>query len=272
MVDLREKHERILYPVVRVRTEMSGGSGVIIYSAPDPDCPNEYQTFVLTNWHVVQAAIHTVEDWDSLLGRDVKRDVLSQVMVETFDYVRLSEMDSANMYRADVVAYDRGHDLAVLKLDSPRPIRYVAQLIDREGAKNIKLFTPVWACGCSLGHDPFANPGTITFLKEDIDNRLYYMNNADQIFGNSGGAVFHAETGELIGITARVTTTQLGFSLDIQTWMSFCIPAWRIYDFIDEQELRFLYDDSDTYAAALGRRKEKRERAKRAGRRGNEGS
>ena len=29
-------HEQILYPVVRVRCEKAGGSGVVIYSEPDP--------------------------------------------------------------------------------------------------------------------------------------------------------------------------------------------------------------------------------------------
>ena len=148
-----------------------------------------------------------------------------------------------------------------MKLDSPKPVDHVAKLIHREAVKDIKLFMPVWDCGCSLGHDPFATDGYITYLKEDIDNRIYWMNNADQIFGNSGGAVFHAGTGEQIGVTARVTVTQMGFGLDVQTWMNFCIHAGRIYEFFDEQELKFLYDDSDTYAEAMERRKKRMEKA-----------
>lgn len=263
-MDGKELHEKILYPVVRVRTSKAGGSGTVIYSEPDPDNDGDYQTFVLTNWHVVEAAITTKKEWDPLLGIDVKKDVFAQVSVEVFDYVRLSERDSANTYRADVVAYDKNQDLAILKLDSPRRAPYVATLIDREKVGDIKLFTAVWACGCSLGHDPFATTGHITFLKEDIDNRIYWMNSADQIFGNSGGAVFSAATGEQIGVTSRVTVTQMGFSLSVQTWMSFCIPAWRIYEFLEEQELAFLYDPADTYAAAMERRKQKQEDARKS--------
>lgn len=262
-MNANELHEKVLYPVVRVRTNKAGGSGTVIYSQPDPGNEGEYLSFVLTNWHVVREAITQVKEWDSLLRRDVKKDVLTQVSVEVFDYVRLSEMNSANTFRADIIAYDKNHDLAILKLDSPREVGHVAKLIDRAESDKVKLFTPVWACGCSLGHDPFATDGYITFLKEDIDNRQYWMNNADQIFGNSGGAVFHAQTGEQLGVTARVTISQLGFSLDVQTWMNFCIPAWRIYDFLEEQELNFLYDDSDTYAEALGRRKEAWEQARK---------
>ena len=254
-------HERILYPVVRVRTEKAGGSGTVIYSEPDAEHEGDFLTFVLTNWHVVEGAITTKKEWDSLLKRDVKRDVLQQVNVELFDYVRLSVMNSANVHKADIVAYDKNHDLAVLKLDSPKQVPWVAKLIAAEDIEGVKLFTPVWASGCSLGHDPFANPGYITYLKEDIENRLYWMTNANSIFGNSGGAVFLAETGEQVGVTARVTGLQLGFGVDIMTWMNFCVSPQRLYEFFDEQELQFLYDSEDTYEEAMKRREKKQKRS-----------
>lgn len=260
-MELKQLHERILYPVVRVRTGSTGGSGTVIFSQPDPENEGEHQTFILTNHHVIESAIEVKDIWDPVLKKKIKRDILSGVEVELFDYVRMSHRNSANTFEAEIVAYDQNEDMAVLKLDSPRPVEYVVKFIDREAVKDIRLFTPVWACGCSLGHDPFAMDGYITFLKEDIENRLYWMNSADQIFGNSGGAVYKADTGEQIGVTARVTVAQYGFSASITTWMNFCIPASRIYDFFDEQELKFLYDDSDTYTAAMERRKKRMERA-----------
>ena len=269
-MNLQQLHERILYPVVRVRTNKAGGSGTVILSQPDPENEGEYQSFVLTNWHVIEDAISLKDDWDAVLKKKIKKEFTERVNVELFDYVRLSHRNSANLYEAEIVAYDQNEDLAILKLDSPKQVAYVSQLIDRDKVKDIRLFTAIYACGCSLGHDPFANKGDITFLKEDIENKLYWMNNADQIFGNSGGAVFHAETGEQIGVTARVTTIQLGFGFDVQTWMNFCIPASRIYSFFDEQELRFLYDDSDTYAEAMERRKKRMERALYGGKKDGE--
>jgi len=260
-MNLQELHERILYPVVRVRAAGAGGSGTVIYSQPDPGGTDEYQTFVLTNHHVVDGAIMVKDEWDSVLKKKVKRDVCERVNVELFDYVRQSHRNSANVHEAEIVAYDQNEDLAILKLDSPKPVEHVVKLIGREEAKDIKLFTRVWACGCSLGHDPFATDGHITFLKEEIDNRLFWMDSADVVFGNSGGALYHGETGEQIGVTARVATMQLGFSVDVNTWMNFCIPASRIYDFFDEQEFRFLYDESDTFAAAMERRKKRMEKA-----------
>jgi hypothetical protein len=43
--------------------------------------------------------------------------------------------------------------------------------------------------------------------------------------------------------------------------MGFSVAPQRIYEFFDEQELRFLYDPSDTYKAAMERRKKKQELA-----------
>jgi len=70
-----------------------------------------------------------------------------------------------------------------------------------------------------------------------------------------------AESGYQIGVTARITAIQLGFGVDIITWMGFFIAPQRLYEFFDEQELQFLYDPADTYEMALKRRKKKAKEA-----------
>jgi len=262
VLNQKELHEKVLYSVVRIRTEKAGGSGTVIYSKPDPKNPEEYETFVMTCEHVIDDAISTKKEWDSLLKRKVEKEFKQQVTVEVFDYVRLSTVNSSNSHRAEIVAYDKHHDVAILKLDSPRQIQYAASIIPKEDISGVKLFTPTWTSGCSLLHEPFANPGFVTYLKEDIENKLYWMGNGNSIFGNSGGAVFLAESGHQIGITARITGIQLGFGMDIMTWMGFFVAPQRIYEFIDEQELQFLYDDSDTYEDAMARRKDKEDAMK----------
>ena len=87
------------------------------------------------------------------------------------------------------------------------------------------------------------------------------MSNCSSIFGNSGGALFLAETGEQVGITARITSIQLGFGADIITWMGFSVSPKTIYDFFDAQELQFLYDPKDTYEKSQTRRKKKAKEA-----------
>ena len=257
MLNLKEQHEKILYPVVRVRTTKAGGSGTVIYSKPNPDNQEEYQSFILTCAHVIDDAISYKKEFHPVLKKDIKTEFLTQVEVEIFDYVYMSKINSSNSYKADIVAYDRAHDIAILKLDSPKPCPYTVQLISKERIKDVKLFMPTWTSGCSLLHDPFANPGYVTYLTDIIDNKLYWMGNGASIFGNSGGAVFLAETGEQIGITARITVIPVGFGADIITWMGWFVAPQRFYEFFEEQELKFLYDPSDTYIKAMERRKKK---------------
>ena len=255
-MNIKELHERILYPVVRVRTGKAGGSGTVIYSKDKGN--GEHQTFVMTNWHVIADAITIKDEWDSLLKKERKQDFMEQVGVEIFDYINLSTISSSNSYRADIIAYDQQHDLAVLKLTSPKPIEHVVTLIPRDQiAYTVKLFLPTRSCGCSLGHEPFSTTGEITGLTEIIEQREYYMVSHSSIFGNSGGGVFNGETGDQIGVTARITTIQLGFGVDVVTWMGFCVSAPRIYQYLDEQELRFLYDPNDNFEDAMARREKK---------------
>ncbi len=42
MLSVQEVHDKVLYPVVRVRSGNAGGSGVLVYSEPDPKDPSRY--------------------------------------------------------------------------------------------------------------------------------------------------------------------------------------------------------------------------------------
>jgi S1-C subfamily serine protease len=265
-MDLKEKHEKFLYPAVRVFSiskegGSAAGSGTIIYSKPDPDNKEEFITLVLTNHHVVENLISYKKDWDSLLKRERQVEFKEHPKVETFSYVNTSKMDSSNRFNGEIIAYDKNEDLAILRLETPRKFKYVAQMIPKEEIKEIKLFTDVVVVGCSLAHEPFANFGQITYLSEIIDQKKYLMTNANSIFGNSGGALYIADSGYLIGVPSRITGIQLGFGTDIMTWMGFSAHPDRIYDFIDNQELKFVYDDSDTYQKAMERRDKKEREA-----------
>jgi len=257
----REMHEKFLYPIVRVRTEKAAGSGTTIYSKPDPKKKDEYITLVLTNHHVIESLITTKEDWDSLLKRKVEKEFLKKAHVDYFSYVWDSTVDSVNSYTAEIVAYDQHHDLAVLRVNSPLRKEYVAQLIPEDKIKDLRLYTDVVVSGCSLAHDPFSNFGQITYLNEVIDQKEYIMTNANSIFGNSGGALFLKDSGYLIGVPSRITAIQLGFGYDVTTWMGFACHPKRLYEFFREQELNFIYDESDDWYSAMERRKKKQKEA-----------
>lgn len=281
--EIREKHERFLYPVVRVYTKKAAGSGTVIWSkctdknceCDHEKCDCEFDTFVLTNHHVIDDCVNYKKEWDSVLKREIEKEFLEIPRVEIFDYFKDSTVVSSNSHRADIVAYDKNHDLAILKLQSPKKFSYVAELIPREQIKNLRLFMDVIVSGCSMGHEPFSTPGQLTFLKELIEQREYVMYNAASYFGNSGGALFlnvncHCDPdGDcdcsfdnfdkwLIGVPSRLTGIQLGFGIDMVTHMGFAAHPERIYEFLDEQELKFFYDPNDTFDAAMERRKNKK--------------
>ena len=261
MDDIQRYHEQLLYPVVRVHGSGGGGSGTIIYSEPDPKDKDKYLSFVLTNHHVIESLIDRKEDWDALLKRKIEKEFTDFAKVEIFDYVKTSKVISSNAHRAEILAYDQQHDLAILKLDTPRKMQFVAKLVSQDKVKKLKVFEDVCVCGCSLLHDPIARFGKVSYVDEVIDQKSYIMIDCGMYFGNSGGACFLSETGELLGVPSRVAVKQLGFGYDVISWMGWASHPTRLYEFFDEQELKFLYDPADDYYAAMDRRKKKQKQA-----------
>ena len=263
MLTVQEVHDKVLYPVVRVRTGNSGGSGVLIYSEPDPDNEGRYINIALTCQHVVDSAIKIRDEFDPVLKQQRKSDYFEEVAIEVFDYDG-SKLISSNSTQADIIAYDKHHDLAAVRLHNFRDQPFVSSIIPKNEIDELKIASPVVTCGCSLLHDPFPNNGTLTYLREVIEQKAYLMSNAPSIFGNSGGGLFHGETGHLLGLTSRVTVTQMGFGMDVQTWMNFSTHPDRLYEFFEHQELQFLYDKTDNYRDAIRRRDSKRREALRS--------
>jgi|TARA_Y100000310_G_scaffold174351_1_gene174431 hypothetical protein len=260
-LEQQELHEKVLYPVTRVKAGKAGGSGVLVYSEEDPDNAGKYINIVLTCQHVIDGAISVKNEWDSLLKREIKKDIMEEVSVEIFDYDG-SKISSANSTQAEIIAYDKNHDLAALKLTNTKPQDWVANIYPKGSIEDLKLFDEVWTSGCSLLHDPFSNKGELTYLREIIEQKAYLMYNAPSIFGNSGGGVFHG-SGGLLGLCSRITNIQLGFGIDVMTWMGFGTHPNRLYEFFEHQELQFLYEDDDSYHDAVDRRKNKQRKSLR---------
>lgn len=261
--EIKGEHEDMIYPVVRVRYERVGGSGLVIYSKPTPEDKSIYESYVLTCHHVIEDAIKFIEEWSALAGRNIKREDRAEVQVEIFEYEGLSRLVGGTTYNAKIMAWDKQLDIALLKIKSQRKIDYVAKMYPKGKGDKIYLGMPVCSVGCSLGHAPIINYGTITGKHDRMENKEYWMSTANIIFGNSGGAEFLKDTHEYIGITARVSGVQLGFNVDIITWMGFFVPIVSIYKFIDKQLFMFLYDPNYTSKQCEEIRKKKRKEEER---------
>lgn len=264
---IQKVHEKFVYPIVRVVSQGKGGgavggSGIIVYSKPTTAKSKEHETYLLTNHHVIEGAITVSKKWNAALGADVKEETRSEVMAEFFGYEDLSRLVEAAATRADVVAWDAQRDLGLLQLKTKAKMDYVAPIMTPEDAKK-KLFitTPVYTVGCGLGVPPLVTEGHIGGFDFQIDNYPYNLTTAPSIFGNSGGGVFSKESGEVIGVSARISVVLAGFSASPVTHMSFSIAPETIYDFLKEQMFNFIVDPSYTSAQCAKDRERMKKKA-----------
>lgn len=260
---LKERHENMLYPTVRVRTDKAGGSGTVIYSEPVPEGSKHegYETYVLTNCHVINDNIRVEKKWSTLLKREVKTDVLADCTVELFDFEYGSWESGHSAYKAEIMCYDKDMDLALLRLRTTKRFEYVASMFPKdEHKKRLRMFMEVYAVGCGMGHPPLASQGNLTGFTDIIDNYPYWLSTAPTIYGNSGGSLYLAGSYEFIGIPSRIAVNIAGFAADAITHLSYFIPIISVYKFLEEQIFTFLYDGKTTSAQCAEVRRERRDR------------
>jgi len=260
--DINDKHKHMLYPTVRVRTTKAGGSGTLIYSRQVPDEEEGiFESYVLTNEHVIDDNIKVEKKWSTLLKREVKTDILAECSVEMFDFEYGSWEAGHSAYRSEIMCYDKDMDIGLLRLQTSKKFENVATMFPRgEHKKQLRLFQPVYAIGCGLGHPPLQTRGQLAGFTDVIDNYPYWLSTAPTIFGNSGGSVYRGDTFEFIGIPSRIAVMATGFSADAITHMSYFIPMPSIYNFLEDQLFNFIFDESMTSKDCANQRKHKRNR------------
>lgn len=261
--ELKEKHEKMLYCTVRIRAGRAAGSGTIIYSKKVPeDSEREgYETYVLTNCHVVDDNIKVAKKWSTLLKKEIKNDVLSDCTVEIFDFEYGSWESGQSSYKAEIMCYDKDMDMALLRIRTMKKFENVAKMYPKSEHKKLRMFMKLYAIGCGLGHPPLATQGNLTGFNDIIDNYPYWLSSAATIFGNSGGSIYLEDTYEFIGIPSRIAVMMMGFSADAITHLSYFIPITSVYKFLEEQIFMFIYDDKITSTECAKIRKEKREKS-----------
>uniref|UniRef100_A0A6H2A2Y2 Putative trypsin-like peptidase domain containing protein n=2 Tax=viral metagenome TaxID=1070528 RepID=A0A6H2A2Y2_9ZZZZ len=243
----KEAHEKYLYPVVRVSTEVGTGSGTIVYSGRSEK--ETYSTYVLTNHHVINDGIKIEEEWDSNLKKSVKTERRSIVYVEIFKYRNIATSVGTMKIEADIVAYTKSEDMALLKLRYDDPVQFVSKM----GLGDYKTFDETVAVGCSLAFPPLPTIGEISRLGIQIDSLQYDMSSAQIIYGNSGGAMFLAATGELIGIPSMVAVA--GWFTPIPH-MGVFIPITRVKKWLESERYDFVFNPNKTEKECLKLREE----------------
>lgn len=270
-----EAHEKYIYPMVRC----NGASGTIIYSylenqnrgaityytSDDPNKPDDkkagkspnYSTYILTNYHVIANRIKISEEWDTDLQKNVKKEKRSILYVEIFKYKDLSTPIGTLKVEADVILYDKDEDVALVKLRMEESALYVANLTIHS---SYHVMDETVAVGCSLGFPPLPTAGHVTRMNFQVNSLPYHMSSSQTIYGNSGGAMFLAETGELIGIPSMGVV--IGWGTPI-THMGLFIPVERITKWLKAEHYDFIYDEGKNEKECLELRKKEIEAKKK---------
>jgi len=258
---ITKMHNEMLYPTVLIEANKGRGSGTVIYSQPDPDEDGAYVNYVLTNHHVIESNIQTGKVWNPMKQKDEKRDIFATCNVYFYKYKYESMNIGKNSVEADIVAYTKEEDMALLKLRSIDKIDYVAKFYPIDRIKDIRLFMKTYAVGASLGHQPIPTEGHITCMNDEIDNFVYWMSTAQVIYGNSGGSMYLDVQGDyyFIGVPSAVSITFTGLSKNAVPHMGYFIPINRVCNFLNKNYYGFIYDSNQDIKSC----EEERERVKK---------
>jgi S1-C subfamily serine protease len=226
----------LLGPTVQIMGEETVGSGVLLASEP-VEGTLDWVTHVVTAWHVIRDIQTAPENLNTpvpvtIYGRDGK------IRPET----------------AQLLRYDATLDIALLRLNSNRPVDCGARLATRDRLKSVAIFEQIYAVGCPLGNDPIPTFGEIADTHHLVDGQSYWMISAPTYIGNSGGGVFDAETHELLGIFTKIYTHGT-LRPTVVPHMGLATPLPAVYDWLEQVGFARLEPvaDAQTQTAAAKR-------------------
>lgn len=234
--DIVKMHNEMLYPAVQVDHRTGGGSGTVIFSA-EHDAGME--TYVLTNFHVVEGAVTVAEEWDPRKKEKVTVERRDKVHVRWHSYNDLSRHVATIGKTAEIVAYDKAADLAVVKIeDSEKGADFVAHLLPED--QPLYMFEKVFAIGAGLGKTPFPTQGVLGPMNASIDGFGYLFASTPLIWGNSGGSLYHysaeRDRYELIGVPSRISAS---WGTPI-THMAWSVKMATVRGFLRTNDLGFI--------------------------------
>jgi S1-C subfamily serine protease len=175
-------------PTVQLMGDETVGSGVLLASEPLPE-GDEWRTYLITAWHVIR---------DIQAGPE---NAHVPIPVTIFRPDKTTQPETA-----ELLQFDAGLDVALLRLNTTRRIECGARLAPRERLGRARIFDRIYAVGCPLGNDPIPTYGEISDTAHAVDGQHYWMISAPTYIGNSGGGIFDARTHELLAIFSKIYT------------------------------------------------------------------
>jgi len=237
----KQKHKEMLYPTVLVTTGNSRGtgSGTVIFSEM---YEGEWESYVLTNYHVIQNAISIQKIFDSDAQETKEVEMRRPVKIDIYEYNNYSTAIGTTGRTGNIVAYDKLRDLALVRIDDKeKPVQFVGKLYP-EKADGPWIFQETYAVGSGLGAPPFPTVGLLSGYGKDRDGRALFLSSSPIIFGNSGGSLWvKSERGyEMIGVPSMVSAYGWG---NVVSHMGWSRPISEIRIFFRANKFGFLIGD-----------------------------
>ena len=237
-----QEHMEMLYPTVLVRVGNGSGSGTVIYSKQNEE--QKYESFILTNWHVIQSYVKISKVWNSDKKEHVETETRRPVNIDLWEYNNYSTAVGTIGRLAQIMAYDKSRDLALLKVeDEERPMPYVAIIYPEDLDDGPWIFQTVYAVGAGLGKPPFPTMGLLAGYGRDQDGNALYLSTSPIIYGNSGGSLYVYSPRnhyELIGVPSMVSAYGWG---SVVTHMAWSRPISEIRNFLRDSSYGFILGD-----------------------------
>ena len=184
---------------------------------------------------MVRSNINVREEWDSDKKERIEKETRRPVNIDLWEYNNYSTAIGTVGRIANIVAYDKGRDLALLKIeDTERQMPYVTKLYAENEDEGPWLFSKVYAVGAGLGKPPFPTMGLLSGYSRDLQGNALYLASAPIIFGNSGGAGYVLSirgTYEVIGVPSMVSGYGWG---NVVTHMGWWRPIAELRIFLRE--------------------------------------
>lgn len=143
-------------------------------------------------------------------------------VIEDVNSLRVRLVDGTNC-TARVVATDKETDLAVIKIDPPKPL----QLVALGTAQDLMLAEKVVAIGNAYGYEHTVTVGHVSAMKRDVtlNKEISYKSLIQTQTpinpGNSGGPLFN-KLGEVVGVNVaiRAGAQNIAFAIPVDTMIA----------------------------------------------------
>ena len=130
-----------------------------------------------------------------------------------------------------------------LPSQTDRRFPFVANVITRADADQVKVWDPVCAVGCPLGNDPVPTQGEVSSLKNELNGTNYWMINAPTYFGNSGGGIYRGTSHELVGVFSKIYTHGKTTPV-VVPHMGLCTPITAVHEWLGREKLAFVLEST----------------------------